>query len=322
MKKITSLLALSCLFAATTTAMAAPEGEEIGVEATEIVGTPFRISAGGGCDLPLPEGTPVTYNFSGQWAGISAAPGAFTVEEYDEVVIKFAEAPACYYNVPFKDAGGTQQWNAVGDQNGTEWHIAITQNISDLGIQNVETNSTSLTITDSYAVKKDGSKETIKWTWGWGVSTTVDADITSGTATLTGRWGGVNISNDIIGKEGRKILRIYTDDETDLNGFPIQWCIRTAEGADAWPQIGVVNAHYAECSIDDKLQSIFLQYTAENATWKLGIKAITWELIGDDVPTAVSSIATQNMKNGKFMKGGKIVIMKNGKAYNAMGIQQ
>lgn len=323
MKKITSLLALSCLFAATTTAMAAPEGEQSGVEATEIVGTPFRISAGGGCDLPLPEGTPVTYNFSGQWAGISAAPGAFTVEEYDEVVIKFAEAPACYYNVPFKDANGTQQWNAVGDQNGkTEWHIAITQNISELGIQNVEKNPTSLTITDSYAVKKDGSKETIKWTWVWGVSTTVDADITSGTATLTGLYGGVNISNDIIGKEGRKILRIYTDDETDLNGFPIQWCIRTAEGADAWPQIGVVNAHYAECNIDDNLQSIFLQYTAENATWKLGIKAITWELIDGDVPTAVSSIATQNMKNGKFMKDGKIVIMKNGKAYNVMGIQQ
>ena len=117
-------------------------------------------------------------------------------------------------------------------------------------------------------------------------------------------------------------MRIYTDDETDLNGFPIQWCIRTAEGADAWPQIGVVNAHYAECNIDDNLQSIFLQYTAENATWKLGIKAITWELIDGDVPTAVSSIATQNMKNGKFMKGGKIAIMKNGKAYNAMGIQQ
>lgn len=38
--------------------------------------------------------------------------------------------------------------------------------------------------------------------------------------------------------------------------------------------------------------------------------------------TAVSSIATQTQKNGKFMKGGKIVIMKNGKAYNAMGIQQ
>lgn len=38
--------------------------------------------------------------------------------------------------------------------------------------------------------------------------------------------------------------------------------------------------------------------------------------------TAVSSIATLTQKNGKFMKGGKIVIMKNGKAYNVMGIQQ
>lgn len=38
--------------------------------------------------------------------------------------------------------------------------------------------------------------------------------------------------------------------------------------------------------------------------------------------TAVSSIATQTQKNGKFMKDGKIVILKNGKAYNAMGIQQ
>ena len=322
MKKITSLLALSCLFAATTTAMAAPEGEQSGVEATEIVGTPFRISAGGGCALLLPEGTPVTYNFSGQWAGMSATPGAFTVEDYDEVVIKFAEAPACYYNVPFKDANGTQQWNAVGDQNGTEWHIAITQNISELGIQNVQDGPTSLTITDSYAVKKDGTNVPIRWTAGWNVSTTVDADITSGTATLTGQWGGVNVSNDIIGVEGKKVLRIYTDDETDLNEFPIQWCIKTVEGKDAWPQIGVVDAHYAECTIEDNLQSIFLQYKASDGVARtLGIKAITWEIVTGD-PTAIRGAEAQSVKNGKFLQDGQIVIMKNGKAYNVMGIQK
>ena len=38
--------------------------------------------------------------------------------------------------------------------------------------------------------------------------------------------------------------------------------------------------------------------------------------------TVIRGAEAQAQKNCKFMKGGKIVIMKNGKAYNAMGIQQ
>ena len=60
----------------------------------------------------------------------------------------------------------------------------------------------------------------------------------------------------------------------------------------------------------------------KGADWKnvyiYGMKLVP---LSEDA-TAVSSIATQAQKNGKFMKGGKIVILKNGKAYNAMGIQQ
>ena len=41
-----------------------------------------------------------------------------------------------------------------------------------------------------------------------------------------------------------------------------------------------------------------------------------------NVPTAISGAETQSLKNGKFLQNGQIVIMKNGKAYNVMGIQK
>ena len=41
-----------------------------------------------------------------------------------------------------------------------------------------------------------------------------------------------------------------------------------------------------------------------------------------NVPTAISGAETQSLKNGKFLQNGQIVIVKNGKAYNVMGIQK
>lgn len=43
--------------------------------------------------------------------------------------------------------------------------------------------------------------------------------------------------------------------------------------------------------------------------------------VSDDA-TAIRGAEAQAQKNGKFLQDGQIVIMKNGKAYNAMGIQQ
>ena len=38
-----------------------------------------------------------------------------------------------------------------------------------------------------------------------------------------------------------------------------------------------------------------------------------------DVPTAISEVAANGMKDGKFVKNNRIVIVRNGKAYNAAG---
>lgn len=311
MKKIYSLLAVASLctltmFAAKSYVMAAAEGEDAGTDApaSEIQGTPFKLSAGSGCDIPLPSGTPVTYNFSGQWNSVELVPNTFKVEEVDSVVIKFAEAPACYYNVPYKKSadGDIATWNAVGDQEGkTQWNIAVTEDIYGLWIQNTQEGPSSFVFLEAYSVKKDGTHEPIKLNCGWGASTRVDVEMTSATATLSGKWGGVTVSNDILGKEGRKTLRIYTDEETDLTDFPIQWCIKTVDGTDAWPQIGVINAHYAECKIDDTLQSIFLQYT-DDQTRTLGIKAITWEL--SEIPVVEpGDYIVKNVATGKYLGG-------------------
>ncbi len=260
-----------------------------GMLAQEVVGTAFKLTPAGGCAVEGADNYPQKYTFTGQWQSITPSVRDFAVGS--RVVIEFAEPTEWDFNTPCSATKGGevskwQAFNSIGTGK-DKWEIDATEEIFDLFIQNSQTVTTTLTISKAYYVEPGGTEEIpLTFTLGGGVSVApVTPNPESIKATCSQQWGGVNVSNDIIGLVGKKTLRIYSN--TPLTGTPIQWCIKTAEGKDAWPAIGVsaTDPNYAECEITDVLSSIYLQWTSTSAG-QLDIKAITWENEEPkDVPT-------------------------------------
>lgn len=288
----------------------------------ETLGTAFTLTAGGGCAIAGTENAPRKFTFTGQWSSTNPSIQDFSADEYSRIVVEFAEPLDFYYNTPYKNANGdVTTWSSgSGMQAGaTEWTVDVTEDIYGLFIQNTQASGTNgFTIKSAYAEKKDGSIVPLVFQApGWNGSMQVLVDpMTSVQATLSQQWGGLNISNDILNMEGTKVIRIYSN--TPLTDVPVQWCIKTVDGADAWPSINVSeeNPYYAECVIRENLQSIYLQYTASGLTTNIDIKAITWDI---DLNDAINDINVAAPANGKYLKNGKVVIVKNGKKYDVMG---
>lgn len=264
-------------------------------EPSEFEGKRFSIAPGGGCDLPIPADAVRTFTFTGQWSSVAPSKNSFNSSEYSNIYVEFATPLEFNFNTPHKDANGGQQWHTGSGMwaGNTEWTVDVAQLgvINDLSIQNVQPGGTtaSFTIKQAYAEKVDGTKETLVFNApGWGGSMSVKG-VYSGLAKLTSQWGGVNVSDDIIGLEGKKILRIYSN--SNLNDVNIQWCCKSVDGKDFWPQIGIVNDNYAECVIEETLQSIYLQHTVGDAQ-SIDIKALTWELYKE--PTTDFEVALVN----------------------------
>ncbi len=278
MRKITSFFLSMVMAAALPTYAANPASDDQPNE-DDVKGTWFDISANGQCTIPLPADTKYICTFAGQWGAITPSVADFDPETDEKVFIKFAEALTCNFNMPWKNSEDQQKWGFGIDCIGkTEVSIDVDQVIKGFSIQNVQPSDQpqpSFTITEGYVLKKSGEEVAIgPWTAGWNTSVTADAKIKSGQATIKGQWSGINVSNDIIGMDGPKKLRIYTN--SDITDFPIQWCIKKADDTDAWPPVGKVNANYAETVIKDNIKSIYLQYTGQEPG-TIDIKAITWE---------------------------------------------
>lgn len=254
------------------TVPAAPEAE--------FEGTPFDISWAG---MPTPDDAVRTFNFDGQWQAIEPNIRNFDPAEDKQIVVKFAEPLTVGYNVPFKQADGTQQWNACGgDQTGWGiFEIDVNEVMTEFGIQNTQTSANSLTITESYVVKNDESQVPLVWNpSGWGPKMTISG-ITSGSATISQQWAGVNmVAPEAFLQDGTKTLRIYT--ENDMTGMPFQWCLTDVDGNASYPAIGVdETGTYAEFTTDLLIKSLYLQHTTSDPT-TLDIKAITWEFTPAD----------------------------------------
>ena len=261
-----------------------------------ILGTPFELSPGSGCYVIGSDKLPHKFTFTDLWGGLTPSIQNFKASEYTKFVVEFAEPLQYYYNTPSKnslDATEPTTWGTGSGMhaNATEWTIDIAEDIYDLFVQNVqeENNPNSIIINRAYAINLEGNEVPISFSSGWGSKDEIiwgnDEPIISLNCILSRQWGGIEVSNDIIGEKGGKILRIYSN--TSLKDKPLQWCIKTADGNDVWPSICVSDEdpYYAECAITDVVESIYLQYTAESISTALDIKAITWEippgLIGD-----------------------------------------
>jgi len=292
----------------------------------KVEGTKLKLTPGGNSTLPYPNDAPVVCTFTGQWGSITPSIQDYDAAIYDKVIIEFAEPLSYYYNVPVKSAadGDVSNWNA-SKTNGEgcsvmEIDLSLTGSIYGLFIQNVQSSGTnSFTISSAYAVKKDGSKEYLSFTAGWNASIKVDADIYAANCTFKGQWASIGIDG-LKGVQGAKKIRLYT--KSDLNQASAQWCIKTAAGADAWPQLGIVNENYAECIITDELETIALQWTSTEAG-SIDIAAVTYEIVPgyEANTTGIESIENGSLKDGKYLQNGKIVIVKNGKAYNITGVR-
>lgn len=254
----------------------------------EFEGKRFALTPGGGCHMPVLDAAPRTFTFNSQWSNTTPNKANFTSDEYSKIVVEFAEPLEFEFNTPYKDANGGQQWHTGSGMHigNTEWTVDVAQLgvINEMNIQNVQASGTvaSFTIVNAYAEKLNGTKENIVFNApGWGGSMTVQApNVYSGLCELSSQWGGVNVSDDIIGLPGKKVLRIYSN--SSLKDVNIQWCCKDVDGKDFWPQIGISEEddHYAECVIEETLQSIYLQHTVGDAQ-SIDVKAITWEIQGE-----------------------------------------
>lgn len=284
----------------------------------EIAGTKFNIAPGGNCDLPIPADAVRVFKFNSQWASCAPTTNSFDATIYKNVTIELEEALAFYYNTPYKDAAGTQQWGgAAAGNTSIVIDLATVGSITDFSIQNVETNPTSFTITKAYATKLDDTVEPLVFAPNWGVDMSVDG-VTNGVATFKGQWAGLNVDNSILNKEGKKTLRIYANQPIPTTA---QWCVKYADdNSDGYPQIGISadNPNYAECVIERPVSSIFLQWTSAEAG-SIDIEAITWEIEEANAIESIETVSTPSVK--KMMVNGKIVIVKGDKQYNMMGVQ-
>lgn len=255
----------------------------------EFEGKRFALTPGGGCHMPVLDAAPRTFTFNSQWSGTNPNKRDFMASEYSKIVVEFAEPLEFYYNTPSNDAtGAVARWSTGSGMNpgSSEWTIDVPSvgDIYGLYIQNTQAGgtTTSFTIANAYAEKLNGTKENIVFNApGWGGSMTVQApNVYSGLCELSSQWGGVNVSDDIIGLPGKKVLRIYSN--SSLKDVNIQWCCKDVDGKDFWPQIGISEEddHYAECVIEETLQSIYLQHTVGDAQ-SIDVKAITWEIQGE-----------------------------------------
>ncbi len=283
----------------------------------EIAGTKFNIAPGGNCELPIPADAVRVFNFSGQWASCAPTTNSFDAAIYKNITVEFEEALEFYFNTPYVDATGAQQWGgaAVGTTTFV-LDLATVGSITDFSIQNVSTDPTNFAIKNAYATKLDDTVEPLIFTpGGWGVAMNVDG-VTDGVATFKGQWAGLNVDNSILNKEGKKTLRVYANQPIPTTA---QWCVKYADdNSDGWPALGIseTDPTYAECVIDRPVSSIFLQWTVAEVG-SIDIKAITWEI---DETTAIESIETaDNTSVKKMMVNGKLVIVKGGKTYNVAG---
>lgn len=242
----------------------------------DIVGTPFDISYTG---QVYPDDAVKTFNFTGQWQGLEPSIRNYDPANDKKIHIEFAEPLTCGYNVPFKDANGSQQWNACNaDQTGwTVMDIDVTQVMTEFYIQNTSKEANSFSITKSYVVKNDESQVPLTWTPGdWGPSVSV-AGVTKGVATISSQWDGVRMSApEAFLQDGTKTLRIYANSNLyDVEGA-FQWCLTDANGNASYPGINIINEHYAEFTTTTNIKSLYLQHTQSEAH-TIDIAAITWD---------------------------------------------
>ncbi len=242
----------------------------------DIVGTPFDISYTG---QVYPDDAVKTFNFTGQWQGLEPSIRNYDPANDKKIHIEFAEPLTCGYNVPFKDANGSQQWNACGaDQTGwTVMDIDVTQVMTEFYIQNTQTTANSFSITKSYVVKNDESQVPLTWApGGWGPSVSV-AGVTKGVATISSQWDGVRMSApEAFLQDGNKTLRIYANSNLyDVEGA-FQWCLTDVDGNASYPGINIINEHYAEFTTTTNIKSLYLQHTQTTAH-TIDIAAITWD---------------------------------------------
>lgn len=267
------------------------------VSGQTIAGESLKLMPGGNSNLPIPEDAVRVFTFTNQWSSTAPTVNSFDASIYKEVVIEFKEALPFYYNTPHRLAGvegdAGQKWGGVAAGE-TEYRLDLTEtgSITDFSIQNTQVSETpgnTFAIANAYAVKLDGSVEPLFFQApGWGGSMAVEADIYSANVTFNGQWANIGIDG-LKGVEGKKIIRVYTN--TPINPEDVQFCIKTTDGADAWPQIILQDETkcYGLAEINETLESILLQWKS-TAAGNMDIVAITAEVI------VVPEIAIADMK--------------------------
>ncbi|MCQ2196722.1 MAG: hypothetical protein MJZ60_04275, partial [Bacteroidaceae bacterium] len=273
-------------------------------------GTKFELSWNG---MEIPADALKTYNFGGQWQSMKSNPADFDPANDKKIVIKFAE-PLADSNWNFgytkDDEAKTIVWNVVeGDKTGWEvFEADVTEVMNGFFIQNTGS-SNSMTITESYVVKNDESQVALSWTPdGWGPSISVSG-ITSGVATISSQWAGVNMTApEAFLQDGTKTLRIYAN--ADMKDLPFQWCLTDVDGQASYPAIGVDETGlYAEFTTDLKIKSLYLQHTSTEPH-TIDIKAITWEF--------KAAAAELEMATVTIEKGEKSIVIKSSNAEYAL----
>lgn len=257
------------------------------VEATNpaIIGETLKLMPGGNSNLPIPDDAVRVFSFTNQWSSTAPAVNSFDASIYKEIVIEFKEALPFYYNTPHRLAGvegdAGQKWGGVAAGE-TEYRLDLTEtgSITDFSIQNTQASETpgnTFAIAKAYAVKLDGSVEPLFFQApGWGGSMAVEADIYSANVTFNGQWANIGIDG-LKGVEGKKIIRVYTN--TPINPEDVQFCIKTTDGADAWPQIILQDETkcYGLAEINETLETILLQWKSATPG-SMDIVAVTVEV--------------------------------------------
>jgi len=269
--------------------------------AQDVKGTKFEISANN-CELPVPADAARKFTFTSQWSSTSPSPNSFDAAEIQSIMIELAAPLPCHYNLPYKDASGTQKWNAYSDSHSgaspvgptiLDIDLSILGSITDFSIQHTQSSGTySFIINKSYTVDKAGNKSPFNFQApGWGGSMAY-AGITSGTATFSKQWSGINLSDDIIGLYGKKTLRIYG---SGLENASLQWACTDLDDNNSYPAIGKKSDTYAETTIEAPLKSIYLQWTSAESG-SISIDAITWEVEKEVAPAVSETTVPDAMK--------------------------
>lgn len=273
-----------------------------------MLGTPFELAPGGGCTLPISETAPRTFTFTGQWSSTAPQIRDFDAEEYANIHIEFAEPLNFYYNTPWKDAAGNQNWNfanADGSMKSAagvevmDIDLSVVGSVKEFNIQYVEASgSDSFTITKAYAEKKDGTQVNLVFQapqWNGQMSV---AGLTDGIATFTNQWGALTLKGGIENQRGTTIIRLYSN--ATLPDGKFQLNATDLDGIHTYPQFEIVDnedLHYAKAELSFGVKTVDIQWTSTEAG-SIDIAAVTYEFNPETVtPTltlADEDVATLN----------------------------